>query len=1142
MPKKLTLVLLSASWLLAEALSAPAQDLPFTAGFDVAEMVGKNWELEEGWTVDEVQGNPSLHGTRHSWARLRGGREWSDYRLGFRLLNVTGTLHANILVGEEGRYFIGLGEEGVYLTRESPWGTFEELAHEPELRLAPRQWHQVEVLRNPEGLEVVVDREPVLSVPLEDQPPRAGSIAFETLEGADIYVDDVVVEGGQVERREEYTFNEEVPAWAMPDLAVTRLSIRPDRADPGQEVIFHATVANLGTGDAGPSHLVFYVNGAPVNQVDVDPLQVGDEVELEMPRLGEPGRHEISAVLEATTFERSLDNNHSGAVLRVSGVEPPIPEVEVTWKGLQQEPEEGRGRLTVGVRNPGFAPVQEVPVTLLVDEEPIGERTIDHLPEGTESLLEFDWEGITPGEHLVTVRLDLSDAEYSRAGFNRNAHWNLVIPGSAHLYGVRAKNKWVSIGPRTIQKGVGGLTTGSTGRIHQIAFHPTDKNILYVGAPTCGLWKSTDRGASWKPLTDKMPSLGVGAIAVDPKNPQIVYFTTGSSITGGGIGVFKSTDGGKSWARFATQAVGSGGTTQTIGGVNELLVQYPSSGTVRIYAASDVGVLRYTSTNPWAKSSTASEWVQIKSGKIRDLVVKPGAPQTLFASVEKWAVVAGKSKLVNDGVYRTTKAGTATESDWKALPVLSQIAAANPGIKLDVSSGQPNVIVAAVMKPKAGYNLGLYRSQNGGDTWQEWYLTKTGRLYSPFVAIHPQNKDAVYFSGVKLYKWRSASQKEVLIPKIHDDMHAFAWDPFTQGAYYVGNDGGLWYCQVKSGDTQDVCSPRNSDLRVTQFYDFDASPNQSALMIGGTQDNGTILWEGKPDWKFIKGGDGAFSLIASTNNLVFYAQHQFLTSLARCDKGVNCWVNTWKSTSNGLPNGQPFYVLNAYVANHPNDATGQTVFAQGKEVYRTTDGGSTTWDPIGPKGSNVKGYVKRVVVQPKTSTILAGTTEGKIWYSSTGGVGTWKLMADHPDPYAYVQSMAFAPTNHRILYVVYRGIVDPYRRIERFEMNQQGSWNGSWITDNLPTKHVFATYVGLSSPMDVRTIAGDGHSDLVAYVGTDKGVFRGEAACGTCTWNWKPYNDGLPLVIVNDLLVDPTSKELRAATYGRGAWTVITGP
>lgn len=90
---------------------------------------------------------------------------------------------------------------------------------------------------------------------------------------------------------------------------------------------------------------------------------------------------------------------------------------------------------------------------------------------------------------------------------------------------------------------------------------------------------------------------------------------------------------------------------------------------------------------------------------------------------------------------------------------------------------------------------------------------------------------------------------------------------------------------------------------------------------------------------------------------------------------------------------------------------------------------------------------------------------------------------------------------------------------------------------NLPEIHL-----PVNEPVSIRVVAGDAFSDTVAHVGTDRGVFRGSAACGNCSWNWKPYNEGLPLAIVNDLIVVPATGELRAATRGRGVWTTVTGP
>ena len=132
--------------------------------------------------------------------------------------------------------------------------------------------------------------------------------------------------------------------------------------------------------------------------------------------------------------------------------------------------------------------------------------------------------------------------------------------------------------------------------------------------------------------------------------------------------------------------------------------------------------------------------------------------------------------------------------------------------------------------------------------------------------------------------------------------------------------------------------------------------------------------------------------------------------------------------------------------------------------------------------------------------------------------------------------MAFSPNDQDVLYVLYSG-GDIYRRVQRLEMISPGSWVGSWINDNLGSKvTINQVEVGLYP----RVICGDAHRSDVAYVGTDHGVFRWDGTKPTYD-SWQAYNDGLPLTTVVDLKVGP-DKMLYAATKGRGAWVVITGP
>ena len=916
-------------------------------------------------------------------------------------------------------------------------------------------------------------------------------------------------------------FSEEYPAWNMPDLAVVSLTVEPDRADPGDSINLRALVSNLGTGDAMSATLILTVDDTEISRAAVDALLPLGEAEIRATWVAdEPGRHQVFAELEASAdrFDRDHDNDRQAATVRISGEADPEPELELDTNLDELDLIPGEPvTITLSVRNPSFADVVNVPLEFYIDGELVSDEYLEYLAPGGQQQFEFRWLEVTSGQHRVVLRMLLPD-DFPDAELQSVKSWDVAVPESTVLYDTFQTGKWVSIGPRILTKG---WPDGSVGVMYHIAFHPTDPMIVYAGAPTGGLWKTINGGQSWQPLTDKLPPRFIGAVAVDPGDGNIVYFSTGSSYFGGCIGIYKSIDGGINWDLFAAKAQDPTAGELPIGGASKLVIRRPSPGQVLIYAASDVGVLRYRSNDPKAKQSNASDWAVIESGKIPDMAVHPTNNSIVYISVAQ------------KGLYRTVKGETAAgEGDWNKLadPV-AITSSTGPYYTLDVYWDNPRTIYAAIKNPDSNHTLGLYHSTDEGSSWPDSHLSTGDGLYNPFIRVSPVQRDLVYYGGVKLYKYSRAwgpSAEPVRIDGIHDDMHGMEWDPFDSNKYYILGDGGIWRCEVGGFAAKDSCVHRNNDLRVTQFHDFDASRTDSQLMLGGTQDNGTMLYEGKPDWRSLSifnYGDGYYSLIASKDNKTMYAQFQALDSTARSADGGK----TWQKANNGLPKG--WSMGSGYITAHPNDPSGQTLLSAGDQVYRTDDGGKN-WKGIGPSGGNVKGHVTRVVVQPQTWTLIAGTSEGQIWYSSTGGVGTWSLMWDVSPYKAAVASMAFAPTDHKVLYVTYGGGVPAHMRIWRLEYapGPPGFWSA--------TGPQFESFPANRTP---TVIAGDGHSAGVAYVGTDRGVYR--CATGEPTWdNCKEYNVGLPLVEIKDLLVDPVSKQLRAATWGRGAWSVITGP
>jgi photosystem II stability/assembly factor-like uncharacterized protein len=931
---------------------------------------------------------------------------------------------------------------------------------------------------------------------------------------------------------------EEHPTWKRPDPALINLTAEPERADPGNRVLLNAVVANLGLGDTESVRVVFFVDNEEVDREEIGPLGPSEEVEVggnwEATR---PGSHAVVAQLEVgeePRIESSFENNRRSVTVRVSGEEQPLSDLEfgeADFDSLQLEPG-GEYEIPITVRNPSFGHIDNVPVTFYLDGEWISDDVIDTLPPGGRQELHVPWSEVTSGDHILVMEMELPDLFTDRE-FQLVKAWHVPVAEVTLLCEPGTPHRWSSMGPRIVNDGSGG-------RLHNIAFHPTNANILYVSTPKGGIWKTTNAGGSWAPLGDKLASMAGSALAVDPQHPEIVYYGTGFAEYGGGVGIYKSNDGGGHWHLFATSAIA--------GGVNRLAVRYPGAGQVMIYAATNRGVLRYKSGDPWATTSTSAEWAVIKTGAIQDMAVHPTDDSIVYAAVfdgwvqkQTYGFVTKNLRLM-DGLYRTTNGETATgNADWtrleNGLPYVQ-----GTSLRVDIQRGDPKVLYASMTFPygfdpiEPKLTLGIFRSKDGGDSWsmvRGYHASDlSGALYNPFVRVHPTNSDVVYFGGVELYKEdiTSATWDPEQVKGIHADQHELQFDPRSTTQYYALNDGGIWLCTVKG--TGDTCVNRNYELRNFELYDFDSSRTSNSLMLAGTQDNGTILYEGSPDWRVVRGGDGYHSLIAPTDNKVMYSQHQFLESTQRWEDSQGKWV--W--ANNGLPKGMPWYTGSAWITSHPNSAL--TVLSQGDQVHATTDGGQN-WTKRGPtgkvftdKGESKVNYITRVLVQPNTFTWIAGTTKGQIWRTSTGG-SPWTLLFEHPYwQNAPITSMSFSAKDSKVLYVTFGiGGDKSYTRIWRFTLNPgpPESWSPSNITDNFPLNRT------------PRVICGDAHRADVAYVGTEKGIFRWDETKPTYE-SWQPYNDCLPLVIVNDLLVDNTSNELRAATQGRGAWKVITGP
>jgi len=976
---------------------------------------------------------------------------------------------------------------------------------------------------------------------------------------------------------EEY----EIPSFLQSDLYVSKITLDPERGDPGETITIRATIANYGEADATSGNIRFSLNNDYIGSVTFGALEAGAKRELTKLFIADKsGSNQISASIEpgAGVFDPVSSNNYQSAFFWISGEADPKPALVYDATDFDSL------NLTVGspatipvtVRNPTFAAIDGVPAVYYIDNELVCTpgvvidsqlaaevsstvfRTLSHIHEdprcsrgliplvdllelapGERQQLAIPWNIVTRGQHTFAVELLLNEVVFPDANAQRITAWTINVNDVTYLVDESGPDKWVSLGPSLIDDGIGeDESIGSVGRIDTIAFHPSDAGIQYSGAVTGGIWKSESRGNTWAPVGDKLVSLNISAIAVDPQTPEIVYASTGK-------GIVKSQDGGIIWDRFADTIT----TTR-----NNLVIRYTENGEVLIYAGTANGLFRYTSADPRAKTSTASEWIEIKSGRIANnsMVAHPSNNSTLYISVEK------------SGLWRTRNADAIPDvtdpnnvAYWTQL-VLPGSSATDQRLQLlDIFQSNPRTLYAAIQGPSGHENeIGLSRSGNEGD---DWTFLKYGKWdgYLDFLKVNPSDENYVYHGGVSFFKEYLNKQQNGQYPAttqvrgVHADMKGLRFDPFHDRAhpfstlYYVHSDGGIWRCEVIAGAVSDDCQTKNSNLRVTQFFDIDASQTNGRLMIGGTQDNNTIKWEGEVGpygpydfWEAIRYGDGNYSLIGpNSDDMIMYSQEQYLCDTKRSEDGGQSWYEIGRNI------GAPCVTYDkklwsqeglgwdgAWITVSPKDPD----YLVSKRWF--TKNGGQSWTPHQYGNTTIN----RVVFQTSTNYWFAGTTTGEIIFSDGKlknpyfpSLNLHHHVWTHPD-YARVQSMAFSPTNPNILYVLFTG-GPSYRRVVRLELVQ--------IDPEEVTQQVNHRYVGqgLVSNIGLNVISGDGHNDSIAYVGSNEGVYQLDLNA-TGPNLWQPYSEALPMVEVRDLLVDPITKDLRAATWGRGAWAAITGP
>lgn len=686
--------------------------------------------------------------------------------------------------------------------------------------------------------------------------------------------------------------------------------------------------------------------------------------------------------------------------------------------------------------------------------------------------------------------------------------------------------RWFNIGPAPIYDAT---SPDSCGRVSAIAVDPGDPYHWLLGAAQGGVWESKDGGGSWFPRSDDQPSLAIGALRFAPSNPQIVYAGTGEAnfarISYAGMGLLKSLDGGATWFLVASAPFAETAFSE---------IKVNSSNPNILVAATARGVLGQVSagtnlppTAPtrgiFISNNGGSNWVHTLFGEATDVEIDPANFNRQYAALGE---IFGAP---TNGVYRSTDGGVS----WSRINGPWTSTADFGRIEMSMVPTIPNRLYVSVAENRdVGGLVGIWRTDNAWAATPTWTLISSSSnpapqpfaWYSHDLLVHPGNPDVVYFAGLTVWRFDGSTWQN--LPNQHPDQHVLAWVPTFDPSIFrliAGHDGGISSRLDNSGSW----SSHLKNLSITQFYKGAVDPNDSSIILGGSQDNGTEVYNGNPSWKVVRGGDGFSCAIAasqSANNwAVSHQQSSGLSIFRTTDGGKNL-----TSASFGIDSSTISFFID--FEKHPGN---DDIFVAGAiNLWRCENFFSATtpsWNansPVLQKSDGTDAEITAIAFAPSDALgrIYAyGTEDGQLRITTQGGGGWADLDAGDAVPGRYISGIAFSPSNPQEIYVTLSG----------FDEGTLGHPGHVFRTTNALASN--STWLNVSPPanLPIDCIAINPTDASSIFVGADFGVWT--SSNSGQTWNHLGPLAGMPNVAVFDLRFDKTGM-LTAFTHGRGAF------
>ena len=677
---------------------------------------------------------------------------------------------------------------------------------------------------------------------------------------------------------------------------------------------------------------------------------------------------------------------------------------------------------------------------------------------------------------------------------------------------------WTSIGPN----GTSSILSWwgiESGRVRAIAIHPSDPDIIYIGASNGGIWKSTNGGSEWLNIVDDLESLSYGAIAIDPNNPDVIYSGSGevSFFTGiihfDGRGLYKSIDGGQSWVQITN---GFGVNTH----FGDIAVSPFSSNIVIAALASGYYYLGNNLPNEgiWRSQDSGDTWIKtLDVPDAYDIVFHPTDPNRVYVAV-------GGMNL-NSGFYISYDAGITWQQSNSGLQSPETIAR----MQLDISLSNPDIIYAVIYEMGSGILDGTtkaYKSFDGGLNWTQISVgTPLGGnygdgwvdqgFYDLTIAVNPMDPNHVLIGNIELHE---TTDGQTFFPRrtgpnafysvAHVDYQKLVFSISQPSYLYVGCDGGIY----KSTNTGSTFASINLGLGTLQFYRIASNPNNASVVVGGTQDNGTSLtYNYGSTWSEKTGGDGMECLFNPNNSSTLYtsAQNGYLM----------------RSTNGGSNFSFIYNVNGAWVTPFFLDSENPDyIYTANKSILRSTNAG-TSFDNIALNVAPVSiSTFTQSKVNPDNMIFACGggdipqpDTTVLVKVSTDAGFTWTDITSNVPGESRWVSRVATDPLDANTMYILRTGFSSGNKLYKTTDLGL--TWTN--LSGDLPDLPCSDVFIYPSNPNYIFIA-----NDVGVYMTSDGGT------------NWVYASDGMPFVpcFDFDFVKIGTSEILRVGTHGRSIY------